>query len=106
MLAHAGRVPAGASGLEVPDTRLALGQLAAAWRARFDGPLIAVTGSNGKTTVTQMVAAILRAWQGEAALSTQGNLNNDIGLPLTLLRLRDGHQVAVVELGGWCGSRG
>ena len=99
VLAHAGRVPAGASGLEVPDTRLALGQLAAAWRARFEGPLIAITGSNGKTTVTQMVAAILHAWRGEAALSTQGNLNNDIGLPQTLLRLRDGHQVAVVELG-------
>lgn len=99
VLAHAGRVPVGASGLEVPDTRLALGQLAAAWRNRFEGPLIAVTGSNGKTTVTQMVAAILRAWRGEAALSTQGNLNNDIGVPQTLLRLREGHQVAVVELG-------
>ena len=99
VLAHASRVPAGASGLEVPDTRLALGQLAAAWRNRFEGPLIAITGSNGKTTVTQMVAAILHAWRGEAALSTQGNLNNDIGLPQTLLRLRDGHQVAVVELG-------
>ena len=88
VLAHAGRIPAGAQGLEVPDTRIALGQLAAAWRAKFQGPLIAITGSNGKTTVTQMVASILRAWQGEAAHSTQGNLNNDIGVPQTLLRLR------------------
>ncbi|WP_420821249.1 UDP-N-acetylmuramoyl-tripeptide--D-alanyl-D-alanine ligase [Ramlibacter rhizophilus] len=99
VLAHRGRIPAGMSGVEVDDTRLALGQLAAAWRARFSLPLIAVTGSNGKTTVTQMVAAILRAWQGDAALATQGNFNNDIGLPLTLLRLRDAHRVAVLELG-------
>ena len=68
--------------------KLALGQLAAGWRAQFKLPLIAVTGSNGKTTVTQMIAAILRAWQPDAMLATQGNLNNDIGLPLTLLRLR------------------
>ena len=99
LLAHTGRLPAGTAGLEVADTRLALGQLAAAWRGKFQGPLIAVTGSNGKTTVTQMVAAILRAWQGEGALSTQGNLNNDIGVPQTLLRLRAGHRAAVVELG-------
>jgi UDP-N-acetylmuramoyl-tripeptide--D-alanyl-D-alanine ligase len=58
-----------------------------------------VTGSNGKTTVTQMIAAILRAWQGDAALATAGNFNNDIGVPLTLLRLRPPHRVAVVELG-------
>ncbi len=83
----------------VPDARIALGELAQAWRQRFTGPLIAVTGSNGKTTVTQMIAAILRAWQGDAALATQGNFNNDIGLPLTLLRLRPGHRVAVLELG-------
>ncbi len=99
VLAHAGRIPAGAHGLEVADTRIALGQLAAAWRAKFQGPLIAITGSNGKTTVTQMVASVLRAWQGEAALSTLGNLNNDIGVPQTLLRLRGEHRVAVVELG-------
>ncbi|MBL0422216.1 UDP-N-acetylmuramoyl-tripeptide--D-alanyl-D-alanine ligase [Ramlibacter sp. AW1] len=99
VLAHRGRIPAGADGIEVDDTRLALGQLAAGWRARFHGPLVAVTGSNGKTTVTQMIAAILRAWQGDAALATQGNFNNEIGLPLTLLRLRDAHRVAVLELG-------
>jgi UDP-N-acetylmuramoyl-tripeptide--D-alanyl-D-alanine ligase len=99
VLAHPGRVPQGFNGLEVEDTRLALGQLAAAWRARFSLPLIAVTGSNGKTTVTQMIASILRAWQPDAHLATQGNLNNDIGLPLTLLRLRASHKVGVVELG-------
>jgi UDP-N-acetylmuramoyl-tripeptide--D-alanyl-D-alanine ligase len=89
----------GLPGVLVPDARRALGDLAAHWRQRFGGPLIAVTGSNGKTTVTQMLAAILRAWRGEAALATEGNLNNDIGLPLTLLRLRPGHRAAVVELG-------
>ena len=76
-----------------------LQQLAAAWRAEQVLPLIAVTGSNGKTTVTQMIAAILRAWLGEAAHATAGNLNNHIGVPLTLLALRPGHCGAVVELG-------
>jgi len=89
----------GLPGLLVPDAKAALGQLACAWRAQFDLPLISVTGSNGKTTVTQMIASILRTWQGDAALATQGNLNNDIGVPLTLLRLRASHRVAVVELG-------
>ena len=98
-LAHKGKLPAGFPGIEVDDTRQALGALAAGWRAQFKLPLIAVTGSNGKTTVTQMIAAILRAWQPEAMLATQGNLNNDIGLPLTLLRLRAQHRVAVLELG-------
>ncbi|MGC2520307.1 MAG: UDP-N-acetylmuramoyl-tripeptide--D-alanyl-D-alanine ligase [Burkholderiales bacterium] len=86
--------------LVVENTRSALGKLAAHWRRRFDIPLIAVTGSNGKTTVKEMIAAILRAHHGEAhALATEGNLNNDIGLPLTLLRLRSGHRAAVIELG-------
>ena len=89
----------GLPGVLVPDARRALGELAHAWRRRFDGPLIAVTGSNGKTTVTQMIASILRVWRGDAALATEGNFNNDIGLPLTLLRLRPSTQVAVVELG-------
>jgi UDP-N-acetylmuramoyl-tripeptide--D-alanyl-D-alanine ligase len=62
-------------------------------------PLIAVTGSNGKTTVTQMIASILRAWHGNHAFATEGNLNNDIGVPLTLLRLRPHHRAGVVELG-------
>ena len=98
-LVHPSKLPAGASGIEVADTRLALGQLAAGWRTRFTLPLVAVTGSNGKTTVTQMVASILRAWKGDAAFATQGNLNNDIGVPLTLLRLRAAHAAGVVELG-------
>jgi UDP-N-acetylmuramoyl-tripeptide--D-alanyl-D-alanine ligase len=86
--------------LVLRDTRLGLGRLAAHWRARFDIPLIAVTGSNGKTTVKEMIAAILRAHFGDArVLATEGNLNNDIGLPLTLLGLRDAHRAAVVELG-------
>jgi UDP-N-acetylmuramoyl-tripeptide--D-alanyl-D-alanine ligase len=87
-------------GLQVGDSLLALQQLATGWRALWarteHGPLIAVTGSNGKTTVTQMVAAMLRAWIGDAALATAGNLNNHIGVPLTLLRLRvrPGHGAA------------
>jgi len=84
----------------VPDTRLALGAMARAWRAQFNIPLVAVTGSNGKTTVTQMLARILASGRAEgASLATRGNLNNDIGVPMTLLRLRQQHQVAVVELG-------
>ncbi|MCW7537368.1 bifunctional UDP-N-acetylmuramoyl-L-alanyl-D-glutamate--2,6-diaminopimelate ligase MurE/UDP-N-acetylmuramoyl-tripeptide--D-alanyl-D-alanine ligase MurF [Aquabacterium sp. A7-Y] len=98
-LAERGLAEAGLSGLQVADSKLALGELAAGWRARFGLPLIAVTGSNGKTTVTQMIAAILRAWLGDTAFSTVGNFNNDIGLPLTLLRLRGEHRAGVVELG-------
>ena len=90
-------------GLQVADALQALQLLAAAWRARFHLPLIAVTGSNGKTTVTQMVAAMLRAWLGDGALATAGNFNNHIGVPLTLLRLRQDdtqwHHAAVLELG-------
>ena len=90
-------------GLQVADALQALQLLAAAWRARFHLPLIAVTGSNGKTTVTQMVAAMLRAWLGNGALATAGNFNNHIGVPLTLLRLRQDdtqwHHAAVLELG-------
>jgi UDP-N-acetylmuramoyl-tripeptide--D-alanyl-D-alanine ligase len=87
--------------LIVDDTRLALGALAAGWRARFTLPLIGITGSNGKTTVKEMCAAILRAWAGsdDAVLATSGNLNNDIGLPLTLFRLRAHHKAAVIEMG-------
>ncbi|MFM8767201.1 MAG: UDP-N-acetylmuramoyl-tripeptide--D-alanyl-D-alanine ligase, partial [Rubrivivax sp.] len=102
-LAERGLAEAGLSGLLVPDTLAALQALSAAWRHRFHLPLIAVTGSNGKTTVTQMVAAILRAGHGTAGFATEGNLNNHIGLPLTLLRLRQDdevwHRVGVVELG-------
>ncbi|MBI3432504.1 MAG: UDP-N-acetylmuramoyl-tripeptide--D-alanyl-D-alanine ligase [Hydrogenophilales bacterium] len=87
--------------IRVDDTRLALGRLAAAWRRRFAIPVVAITGSNGKTTVKEMLAAILRVEAGAdaAVLHTEGNLNNDIGLPLMLLRLRETHQYAVLEMG-------
>lgn len=83
--------------VQVADTRLSLGQLAAHWRGQFQIPVIAVTGSNGKTTVKNMIAAILNVTG--PTLSTQGNLNNDIGVPLTLLRLRQGDKYAVIEMG-------
>lgn len=86
-------------GLVVADAKIALGTIAACWRAQFNLPLIAVTGSNGKTTVTQMLASILHAHAGEQSLATVGNLNNDIGVPLTLMRLSKNHSIAVVELG-------
>ena len=98
-VAQHGLDAAGLPGLEVNDSKLALGQLAKLWRAQFDLPLIAVTGSNGKTTVTQMIASILRAYQADHAFATEGNLNNDIGVPLTLLRLTADHTIGVVELG-------
>ncbi|ADE12948.1 UDP-N-acetylmuramoyl-tripeptide--D-alanyl-D-alanine ligase [Sideroxydans lithotrophicus] len=106
--------------LFVEDTRLALGELAAYWRAQFDIPLVAITGSNGKTTVKEMLSAILRQKikddsydrslaprerVGECddadrfVLATKGNFNNDIGMPLTLLRLRANHRYAVIEMG-------
>jgi UDP-N-acetylmuramoyl-tripeptide--D-alanyl-D-alanine ligase len=83
--------------LVVGDTRLGLGHLAATWRQRFDLPLVAITGSNGKTTVKEMTASILG--MGGEVLSTHGNLNNDIGMPLTLLRLGKEHRAAVIEMG-------
>ncbi len=98
-IAHGGLEAAGLQGIEAPDTRAALAALAAGWRMQFSLPLVAVTGSNGKTTVTQMVATILRTAYGDAAFATQGNFNNDVGVPLTLLRLRDTHRAGVVELG-------
>ncbi|WP_088179040.1 UDP-N-acetylmuramoyl-tripeptide--D-alanyl-D-alanine ligase [Azonexus hydrophilus] len=99
LVADAARIPAGAPAVVVDDTRLALGRLAAAWRAEFDLPVIAVTGSNGKTTTKEMIAAILKAAFGDAVLATRGNLNNDIGLPLTLLALDASHRAAVIEMG-------
>ncbi len=98
-LAERGLAAAVLPGLQVPDALVALQHLAAAWRRRMAAMLIAVTGSNGKTTVTQMIAAILQAWLEDAALATQGNLNNHIGVPLTLLRLQRRHRVGVIELG-------
>ena len=94
-----------AVGVDVPqiivdDSRHALGVAAAQWRARFTLPVIAVAGSNGKTTVTQMIAAILAAEFGERArLATRGNLNNEIGVPLMLWQLTRAHRAAVFELG-------
>ena len=94
--------------LLVKNTRLALGTLSAYWRKKFSMPLVALTGSNGKTTVKEMLASILReAVLAESpipspescVLATRGNLNNDIGVPLTLLELGPGHRYAVVEMG-------
>jgi UDP-N-acetylmuramoyl-tripeptide--D-alanyl-D-alanine ligase len=84
----------------VANTRVALGEIAHAWRAHFAIPVIGVTGSNGKTTVKEMIASILMtAFGAEYALATQGNLNNDIGVPQTLFRLNAQHRAAVIELG-------
>ena len=83
--------------IEVADTRQALGQLAAYWRSQFVLPLIAITGSNGKTTVRAMTAAILA--RAGRTLSTRGNLNNEIGVPLTLFRLDAADRFAIVEMG-------
>ena len=94
-----GVAEAGLDGLVVGDSLEALQQLAAGWRRRWFGQAIAVTGSNGKTTVTQMIASILRAAYGERSHATAGNLNNHIGVPLTVLQLRASHRAAVIELG-------
>jgi len=95
---HDGRNPLPA--IVVEDSKLALGDLARHWRARFSPALVALTGSNGKTTVKEMLAAILRHHAGDTAvLATAGNLNNDIGLPLTLLRLCQAHRWCAIELG-------
>ncbi|MDH5387337.1 MAG: UDP-N-acetylmuramoyl-tripeptide--D-alanyl-D-alanine ligase [Gammaproteobacteria bacterium] len=84
----------------VGDTRIALGNLAAEWRRQFKGKLVAITGSNGKTTVKEMCRAILFEAVGkDRVLSTQGNLNNDIGMPMTLLSIRQQHDYAVIEMG-------
>lgn len=95
--------------IRVKDTRLSLGQLAAYWRSRFTLPVIGITGSNGKTTVKEMIASILRQTipdggvktdeQLDCVLATEGNLNNDIGVPQMLLRLRQHHCYAVIEMG-------
>jgi UDP-N-acetylmuramoyl-tripeptide--D-alanyl-D-alanine ligase len=84
----------------VPDTLVALGQIANHWRRQFAMPVIGVTGSNGKTTVKEMIAAILAAAHGEEGrLATRGNLNNEIGVPLTLFRMEARQQSAVIEMG-------
>lgn len=83
--------------LQVPNTRLALGELARVWRRRFQLPVVAVTGSNGKTTVKELIAGILR--QAGRTLATAGNFNNDIGVPLTLFGLGGQHDFACIEMG-------
>jgi UDP-N-acetylmuramoyl-tripeptide--D-alanyl-D-alanine ligase len=86
--------------LVADDTRKALGRLGRHWRLRFAPALVALTGSNGKTTTKEMLASILRRHAGEAgALATRGNLNTDIGVPLTLLELRAEHRFCAIELG-------
>lgn len=95
-------VPPGFSlpALIVPDSKLALIEIARHWRKKFSLPVIGVTGSNGKTTVKEMIAAILVVHAGtEHTLATSGNLNNEIGVPLTVLRLNENHSCAVIELG-------
>jgi UDP-N-acetylmuramoyl-tripeptide--D-alanyl-D-alanine ligase len=102
-------VPVALPQVVVDDTRRALGASARGWRARFDLPVVTVTGSNGKTTVTQMIAAIFECAYGRvgagarpappAWLATRGNLNNDVGVPLMVWRLRPEQRAAVFELG-------
>ncbi|SVA66314.1 uncharacterized protein METZ01_LOCUS119168, partial [marine metagenome] len=83
--------------VQVNDTREAFGLMAHAWRDNFSLPVIAVTGSNGKTTVREFIASILRV-RGQLCV-TQGNLNNDLGVPLTLMCLNEKHRVLIVEMG-------
>lgn len=94
---HQPKVPAGTGVLVVEDVRLALGKLAAAYRCQFEIPVIAVGGSNGKTTTKELVASVLR--QKWATLWSEASFNNDIGVPMTLLRLEHTHQAAVLEAG-------
>ena len=91
------RVPAPLPAIRVADARVAFGRLAAHWRARHRVDTVAVTGSNGKTTVKEMIAAILA--RDAPVLANSGNLNNDIGVPLTLARLDERHRRLVVEMG-------
>jgi UDP-N-acetylmuramoyl-tripeptide--D-alanyl-D-alanine ligase len=96
--AHRGEYPMPV--VVVEETKLGLGALARGWRERFTPALVAVAGSNGKTTVKEMLASILRCHAGEGrVLSTKGNLNNDIGAPLTILELRKEHRYCAIELG-------
>jgi len=100
LISNKDRCPTNLPAVFVTDTRISLGLLAKAWRANHSIPLALVTGSNGKTTVKEMIASIFKAAVGEQhTLVTKGNLNNDIGLPLTLLKLRSTDRLAVVELG-------
>ena len=100
LISHQEKCPTHLPAVCVQDVRLGLGHLAKAWRAQFSIPVALVTGSNGKTTVKEMIASIFKAAAGEErTLVTKGNFNNDIGLPLTLLRMRSTDRLAVIELG-------
>jgi UDP-N-acetylmuramoyl-tripeptide--D-alanyl-D-alanine ligase len=95
-----GILGAGTKGLPVigvPDTLHALGDLAGAWRRRFSLPVVAITGSSGKTTTKEMLTAI--ASRTMKVIATEGNLNNLIGLPQTLLNIGEAHELAIVEMG-------
>lgn len=85
--------------LIVNDTDEAYGRLARFWRHRFSLPVIAVVGSNGKTTTTQMVGAVLFSYAGDASFCTRGNLNNNVGVPRMLLELTERTRIAVIEAG-------
>ena len=94
------KCPTSLAAVCVQDVKQGLGELAKAWRRQFSIPVALVTGSNGKTTVKEMIASIFKAAVGEErTLVTKGNFNNDIGLPLTLLRMRPADRLAVIELG-------
>ena len=100
VVSQAVTVPTHVTVMRVADTLVALQKMGHAARMAFNGPVIAVTGSNGKTTTKQLIASVCRAHYGPGAvLATDGNLNNHIGVPLTLLRLRSTHRVAVIEMG-------
>jgi UDP-N-acetylmuramoyl-tripeptide--D-alanyl-D-alanine ligase len=100
LISHKEKCPTYLPAVCVQDVKQSLGQLAKAWRAQFSIPVALVTGSNGKTTVKEMIASIFKAAAGEDnTLITKGNLNNEIGLPLTLLRMRSSDRLAVIELG-------
>lgn len=89
-----------APALKVTDTKVALGMIARFWRRKFMLPVIGVTGSNGKTTVKEMIASVLASHFGQnKRLATSGNLNNEIGVPLTVMQLNSSHESAVIEMG-------
>jgi UDP-N-acetylmuramoyl-tripeptide--D-alanyl-D-alanine ligase len=90
-------VPCAAPQLRVDDVLVALGRIAAAWRRQVDPVVVAITGSNGKTTTREMIGSILG--NASEVLTTSGNFNNELGVPLTLFRLDETHRVAVLELG-------
>ncbi|HXS67809.1 MAG TPA: Mur ligase family protein, partial [Candidatus Polarisedimenticolia bacterium] len=100
VMVESNKVPTGVpkcAVIAVENTRKALGQLAARYRTDFTLPVVAVGGSNGKTTTKELLASILR--QKLATLWSEASFNNDIGVPLTLLRLENKHEAAVMEVG-------